>query len=48
MTYKTERQLKICIGIAFWGGIGLMNLINALQLTMEVQSDMVGLCLGFL
>ena len=30
---KTERQLRVCIGIAFWGGIGLMSLINALQLT---------------
>jgi tellurite resistance protein TehA-like permease len=33
MTYKTERQLRACIGIAFWGGMGLMSLINALQLT---------------
>lgn len=33
MTYKTERQLRVCIGIAFWGGMGLMSLINALQLT---------------
>ena len=33
MTYKTERQLRACIGIAVWGGMGLMSLINALQLT---------------
>ena len=30
---KTERQLRVWIGIAFWGGMALMSLINALQLT---------------
>jgi len=29
----TKRQLMGYVGIAFWGGIGLMSLINALQLT---------------
>jgi hypothetical protein len=28
-----DRQLKVCIGIAFWGGMGLMSLINALRMT---------------